>query len=330
METLIGILVMVLAVFAGILIGVLFSSLFYGRSQKKPFKKLPPVDMLKEGYFDEARVWVNPAQDSMIAEIDGEFHRDYKLLSKDQKRRVNYLQQLFKKWSDEEEAPLAEKNGVVTGNGWEYELNSPLNPPAVFTDLENSMAAKEGSPFLAPAVAVVPDLIEEITPAESTENASDIEEPAGTGATPEIAPDLVDSLSVDSEPSTGPAIEEFGQDEPVADVFEVNPVEDVTGVEPATELEELANTGTMPDESPEPLPVTDVRELTVTEQVNEKMQSLLIGTSLENENISLVDDQADGVIIKIGQEEFRGVESVPFPQVRELIRQSVQLWKQGK
>lgn len=348
MDTLIGILVMVLAVLAGVLIGVLIASLSFGRAQKKQFKKLPPAEMLKEGYFDEARVWVNPARNSMIAEIDGEYHRDFKSLTRDQKRRVNYVQQLFGKWSEEEEAPVVDTSVQEPATGWVYEKDSSLNPPGVLAELEKSLDDKESLPVVLASGAAVAGLVAQAEPGEAGAETA-LEEAVDTSAS-SVPEDLAETQVVEFEPEIA------SDEEPVSEeileavipvsaseenlkaetdldmvpetIEESSPEAGGEGVpEPESESGEEAAEEVLPKETDKPETGLQERELSVTEQVNEVMQRLIVGSGLEDENISLVDDHADGVIVKIGEQEFHDVESVPYPQVRELIRLSVQQWK---
>lgn len=308
METLIGILVMALAVIGGILIGVLITSMFYGKNHKKQLRKYPPEDMLKQGFFDETRLWVNPTQNSLITEMDNEFHRDFKSLNKDQKRRVGYLQQLWTRWSEEE--PVTE-TAAIPGAGWQYESELLPATPPILADLEHSIAEKEDA-----ARTVVDDVSNE------------------------PAPDLAETIITTSAVAAGAALEET---QAVTADEKVERTETQVETPAENELEGEATGESLEPEgvsSAEPAVATVEENVpdadqaavqsaaSVTEQVNLILQELIQGSGLENEGIAIHDDQSDGVVVSIGEQVFHSVEEVPYPQVRQLIKDAVLHWKQ--
>lgn len=324
METLIGVLVMALAVIGGILIGVLITSMFYGKNQKKQLRKFPPEDMLKQGFFDETRLWVNPAQNSLITEMDNEFHRDFKSLSKDQKRRVGYLQQLWSRWSEEE--PTTEP-ATAPGAGWQYESDVLPATPPILADLEQSIADKESQP-----------VVETV----SGEPAADLAETvlAGTAVVVGAAVAETQAVTVDEQVELAETqVVTPTEEEPVIDTTgETVALEEVPSIEPAAEpAEEIApevepaseQPAAQPAEeiAPEVEPANEQPAESVTEQVNLILQGLIQGSGLENERIAIHDDQAEGVVVSIGEQEFHSVEEVPYPQVRQLIKEAVLGWK---
>lgn len=71
------------------------------------------------------------------------------------------------------------------------------------------------------------------------------------------------------------------------------------------------------------------KQLTIVEQIDEILQKLVIGTSLEKRGLFLQDDLHNGVLVYVGSEKFDGVEAVPYPEAQSLIREAVAQWEQN-
>jgi len=52
------------------------------------------------------------------------------------------------------------------------------------------------------------------------------------------------------------------------------------------------------------------------------------GSELEDKEIKLIESAENGVEVWVGAEKFSGIESVPYPQVRQVIRDAVLRWEQ--
>jgi hypothetical protein len=62
-------------------------------------------------------------------------------------------------------------------------------------------------------------------------------------------------------------------------------------------------------------------------QINEVLQARLPGSPFEAVGIALVEMPDQGVVVRVGAEEFTGVEAVPDPAVRAFIKAAVAEWE---
>jgi hypothetical protein len=62
-------------------------------------------------------------------------------------------------------------------------------------------------------------------------------------------------------------------------------------------------------------------------QINEILQTHLAGTPLANQGIRLQEALHGGVLVYIGLEKYEGIDAVPNPEIKDLIRQSVAEWE---
>ncbi len=101
-------------------------------------------------------------------------------------------------------------------------------------------------------------------------------------------------------------------------------------------VEESATSETPVQEAPEepaaepaPLeaPVVEEKNLTIVEQINQTLQSMLHGTAYEFRGLTLEDDKQNGVLVYAGSEKFNGIEAVPYADAQELIRNAVTEWE---
>jgi hypothetical protein len=67
--------------------------------------------------------------------------------------------------------------------------------------------------------------------------------------------------------------------------------------------------------------------LTMAGQIDEILQKKLENTPYENSSIRLVDTPSQGVVVKVGLNQYDGVESVPDETIRNLIRDAVAEWE---
>jgi hypothetical protein len=66
---------------------------------------------------------------------------------------------------------------------------------------------------------------------------------------------------------------------------------------------------------------------TFVDQINDKLAEILLGKPDEKRDIRLEDNGHQGVIVWVGIEHFDGVDGVPFPEVRDYIKQAVARWE---
>jgi len=65
----------------------------------------------------------------------------------------------------------------------------------------------------------------------------------------------------------------------------------------------------------------------IAAQINDILQSRLPGSPFEAQGISLVEMPDQGVIVRVGSEEYAGIEAVPDPAVRAFIKAAVAEWE---
>ena len=62
-------------------------------------------------------------------------------------------------------------------------------------------------------------------------------------------------------------------------------------------------------------------------QINEILQRRLTGSPFSAQGISLMETPEQGVIVRVGAEEYPGVDAIPDPAVRGFIREAVAEWE---
>ena len=65
----------------------------------------------------------------------------------------------------------------------------------------------------------------------------------------------------------------------------------------------------------------------IVEQIDEIFQAKLVGTPLESQNIQLK-ESINGMTILIGSYKYEGIDAVPDPTVRNLIKESAREWNE--
>lgn len=76
--------------------------------------------------------------------------------------------------------------------------------------------------------------------------------------------------------------------------------------------------------SPEPVK----KELSITEQISEILEEMLEGTPLKEKGIKLMENPQTGVDVWIGLEKYSGINAVPDPAVKDMIRNAVIRWEE--
>ncbi len=77
-----------------------------------------------------------------------------------------------------------------------------------------------------------------------------------------------------------------------------------------------------------PVPPAKIEPLSIIEQINEVIKRLAANTQFEVKNIHLVDNGHQGVVVWVGSEHFEGVDEVPYPDVKQLIKAAVAKWEE--
>jgi hypothetical protein len=70
-----------------------------------------------------------------------------------------------------------------------------------------------------------------------------------------------------------------------------------------------------------------VRPASIVAQIDEILQELLPLSPLANKNIKLTEDPEQGVTVWVDNESYSGVDGVPDPDVRALLRKAAQEWE---
>jgi hypothetical protein len=75
------------------------------------------------------------------------------------------------------------------------------------------------------------------------------------------------------------------------------------------------------------IPKVNIGFKSITAQIDEILQNLVIDSPFATRGIHLVDEAAGGVRVEIGLDSYAGVDAVPDEAVRQLIRQAVAEWE---
>jgi len=76
------------------------------------------------------------------------------------------------------------------------------------------------------------------------------------------------------------------------------------------------------------LKAEDVTNLSITQQISAILDDMLKEANLSDKGIKLIENEEHGVDVWVGVEKYSDIEEVPYPQVRQLIRDAVMRWEQ--
>ena len=71
----------------------------------------------------------------------------------------------------------------------------------------------------------------------------------------------------------------------------------------------------------------DKPTVSITGQIDEILQEKLMDSPVKDQAVRLVEDPGKGVVVMVGMDKYDGVEAVPDPEVRYLIRSAVSEWE---
>jgi hypothetical protein len=81
--------------------------------------------------------------------------------------------------------------------------------------------------------------------------------------------------------------------------------------------------------SPEARPVTRGPQ-SIVAQIDEILQSKLADSPLAERGIRLMELPTKGLVVMVGLQQYEEVDAVPDPEIRALIRQSVDEWEKSQ
>jgi hypothetical protein len=67
--------------------------------------------------------------------------------------------------------------------------------------------------------------------------------------------------------------------------------------------------------------------LSIVEQIDEVLQSLVNGTPFEDKKILLIEDPRKGVLVRVGSDVYEGVGALPEGEIKQLVRSAVAEWE---
>ncbi len=70
------------------------------------------------------------------------------------------------------------------------------------------------------------------------------------------------------------------------------------------------------------------RNLSITEQISKILDEMLEGTPLKEKGVKLIENQQNGVDVWVGLEKYSGIDAVPDPAIKDMIRAAVLRWEQ--
>lgn len=68
----------------------------------------------------------------------------------------------------------------------------------------------------------------------------------------------------------------------------------------------------------------------IVEQIEDILQEMLVGTPLSGRGIHLHQDPARGVVVQVGLEYFDGIDSVPDPEIKSVLKSAVAAWEKSQ
>lgn len=65
-------------------------------------------------------------------------------------------------------------------------------------------------------------------------------------------------------------------------------------------------------------------------QIEDILKDKIAGTELAQRGVHLLEDPTRGVLVQVGLEQFEGIEAVPDPQIKGIIKSAVQEWEKSR
>lgn len=152
-----------------------------------------------------------------------------------------------------------------------------------------------------------------------------VPQPVELDQTPDTAEVFEESPELDLTP--GVLLDIVNDEEPVATEEPASPFISAEQEE-ADMVSLLQESLDISEEIPESEEPVGGVALTITQQISAVLDDMLKGTDLEDKGIRLLENADHGVDVYVGSEKFEGIEAVPYPQVRQVIRDAVMRWEE--
>ncbi len=65
-------------------------------------------------------------------------------------------------------------------------------------------------------------------------------------------------------------------------------------------------------------------------QVEDILQDMIAGTPLAQRGLHLIEDPMRGVIVQVGVERYEGIDGVPDPEIKGVLRSAVNEWEKSQ
>jgi len=173
------------------------------------------------------------------------------------------------------------------------------------------------------------DLIKELTvwlkipPDTIAENIHEVESPDVVNPSPQYGPEV----SADFHETESQNLQQISASDPVKTMPIPQPPEPAAALPIQTETPPKPLYTAIPRNAP-PVPVETPQKSkgTMVEQIDAILQEVIENSDKPDRKIRLVEEPRDGVAVWVGHQQYIGVDAVPDPSVKELIRQAVKEW----
>jgi hypothetical protein len=118
--------------------------------------------------------------------------------------------------------------------------------------------------------------------------------------------------------------------EPAAPSIEHEGTEVPAGVGHAVTVQPVARPIAIPAPSAPHMPGLDgkpVAPKSIVHQIDDILQDKLVGTLFEDRRIRLIEMPGHGVAVMIGIDQYAGIDEVPDPEIKAIIRAAVKVWE---
>jgi hypothetical protein len=242
------------------------------------------------------------------------------------------------------------KEEEIAGENETQQLSPPLVDPAKYTELVRLWREKEGNSLFVETSGHLLATSEPLNDRQRKRFIDLLKELADWLNIPtaeiseKLAPQKVQEQGIQTPPVSGP-------DKSNTPMSSVPPVPDSTAgsaiktmpVPPPASIPINEEAGPIPVPIPVPVPVqhqppapkpaqkpgaesTKKPALTMVEQIDEILQEVIDNSEKPDKKIRLIEEPNEGVAVWVGSEHYIGIDAVPDPIVKDLIRLAVKEW----